>query len=261
MEGVEREVVGIACADSPRSYLPPRRAARHIVRDASIDERDDLFPREQRSERRIHRRVVAGHVIVEQTRNRGGEADAVDHVGARRLCVRVQHDLLGDAGIDELHQPDELDGDLRAHLQGPRTLVFMIMNAAFAPTRTDFDWLSRDPEEVDRYVADPLCGFTVADASLASMGADAFAFSQPDATARVRSGLPIYVFSGDRDPVGADGKGVELVTTRYREAGVEDVFLRLYPDARHELLNETNRDEVTEDFLAWAGRFLRAFGE
>ncbi len=145
--------------------------------------------------------------------------------------------------------------------EDPEADLFMAMNAAFAPTRTDFDWLSRDPQEVDRYVADPLCGFTVADASLASMGADALAFSQQDATARVRNDLPIYVFSGDRDPVGANGEGVELVATRYREAGVEDVVLRLYPDARHELLNETNRDEVTDDFLAWAGRFLRASGE
>jgi alpha-beta hydrolase superfamily lysophospholipase len=139
--------------------------------------------------------------------------------------------------------------------------LFMAINAAFAPTRTDFDWLSRDPEDVDRYVADLLCGFTVADASLAAMGADSLALSEPDATARVRNDLPIYVFSGDRDPVGADGKGVELVATRCREAGVEDVGLCLYPDARHELLNETNQDEVTEYFLAWAGRFLRAFGE
>ena len=129
------------------------------------------------------------------------------------------------------------------------------MNQAFAPTRTDFDWLSRDPDEVDRYVADSLCGFMVEGASVASMGAAGQVFSQPEAIARVRSDLPIYVFSGDRDPVGADGKGVELVGARYREGGVEDVVVRLYPEARHELLNETNRDEVTADFLAWAGRF------
>ena len=73
------------------------------------------------------------------------------------------------------------------------------------------------------------------------------------AQARVRKDLPIYVFSGDRDPVGGEkGQLVELVAQRYREAGVTDVVVRLYPDARHELLNETNRDEVTSDFIDWA---------
>lgn len=135
--------------------------------------------------------------------------------------------------------------------------TFAAMNAAFAPNRTPFDWLSRDDDEVDRYVADPLCGFDVAEASLGGLMEAGIAWSAESATARVRSDLPIYVFSGDRDPVGgAKGELVALVAERYRKAGVERVTLRLYPEARHELLNETNREAVTEDFLAWASAFL-----
>ncbi|MCR9097054.1 MAG: lysophospholipase [bacterium] len=140
----------------------------------------------------------------------------------------------------------------------PGVDTFTAMNAAFAPNRTAFDWLSRDPDEVDRYVEDPLCGFMVEGASVASMGEAAQVFSRAEAIAGVRPDLPIYLFAGDRDPVGANGQGVELVGSRYREAGVEDVVVRLYPEARHELLNETNREEVTSDFLAWARRFLRS---
>lgn len=138
----------------------------------------------------------------------------------------------------------------------PDADLFATFNAAFAPNRTESDWLSRDEAEVDLYVADPLCGFGAEEASMGGMMEAGFAFSSPEAIGRVRKDLPLYVFSGDRDPVGGNGALVELVTSRYRDAGLEDVTLRLYPDARHELLNETNRDEVTRDFLAWAERFL-----
>ena len=134
--------------------------------------------------------------------------------------------------------------------------VFGAMNAAFAPTRTDFDWLSRDDAEVDRYVDDPLCGFTVAESSLAGMMEAGLAYSSPAAIERIRRDLPIYVFAGDRDPVGGNGALVRLVAERYEKAGLEDVTLRLYAEARHELFNETIREAVTAEFLEWAERFL-----
>ena len=63
--------------------------------------------------------------------------------------------------------------------------------------------------------------------------------------------LPIYLFSGDGDPISGAGALVELVGQRYRDAGVKDVTVKLYPGARHETLNETNRDEITADLIAW----------
>lgn len=135
---------------------------------------------------------------------------------------------------------EDADGDL-----------FATFNAAFEPVRTESDWLSRDPEQVDLYVADPLCGFSVTEASLSSLMDAGLVFSTPEATGRIRKDLPIYVFAGAADPVGANGALVTVVADRYREAGIEDVRLKLYAEARHEVFNETNRAEVEADFRDW----------
>jgi len=134
------------------------------------------------------------------------------------------------------------------------TDLFATFNAAFEPVRTESDWLSRDPEQVDLYVEDPLCGFTVSDASIASLMEAGVAYSSETATNAIRKDLPIYLFSGEADPVGLGGALVSRVAERYRDAGVSDVTLKLYPDARHEVFNETNRAEVETDFIAWANR-------
>lgn len=146
---------------------------------------------------------------------------------------------------------------MAAAVADPDTNVFDAMNQAFAPTRTDFDWLSRDEREVDLYIADPLCGFTVSEQSTAGLAEAGIAFSTPEAMARVRRDLPLFIFSGDKDPVGLNGELVNLVASRYRDAGLTSVESKLYRDARHELLNETNRDEVTVDFIAWVERALK----
>ena len=124
-------------------------------------------------------------------------------------------------------------------------------NAGFEQ-RTGFEWLSRDAAEVDAYVADPACGWQ----GQVFTGMEGLrTASDPGAVARVRPDLPILVISGDRDPVaGPDAAGPRAVAERYRAAGVRDVELILYPDARHELFNETNRDEVTEDVLEFLSR-------
>jgi alpha-beta hydrolase superfamily lysophospholipase len=124
-------------------------------------------------------------------------------------------------------------------------------NAGFEP-RTGFEWLSRDQAEVDAYVADPLCGFPTEDAILGGVLGTAQRTTDPSELARIRPDLPVLVMSGDRDPVG--GPGASNVTTlaeRYRDAGLTDVTVRLYPEARHEVFNETNRDEVTADLVGW----------
>ena len=118
--------------------------------------------------------------------------------------------------------------------------------------RTDFDWLSRDPGEVDRYVADPACGFEPDAEAVADMAAAAVARpAGPDALTAVRSDLPILLMSGSDDPLSGNMALVELVAQRYRDAGVRDVTVLGYEGARHELFNETNRDEVTADLVSW----------
>ncbi|PWJ53615.1 Lysophospholipase, alpha-beta hydrolase superfamily [Quadrisphaera granulorum] len=124
-------------------------------------------------------------------------------------------------------------------------------NAGFEQ-RTGFEWLSRDAAEVDAYVADPLCGFATEDAVLGGILATAERTADPAALGRIRSDLPLLLVSGDADPVGGRGGAhVTALAERYRSAGLADVTVNLYPGARHELVNETNRDEVTADVVAW----------
>ena len=124
-------------------------------------------------------------------------------------------------------------------------------NAGFEP-RTGFEWLSRDAAEVDAYVADPLCGFPTEDATMAGVLGTAGRTSDPEQLARIRPDLPVLVMSGDLDPVGGpSGGNVTALAERYRDAGLTDVTSKLYPQARHEVFNETNRDEVTADLVGW----------
>jgi alpha-beta hydrolase superfamily lysophospholipase len=132
------------------------------------------------------------------------------------------------------------------------------LNAPFEPARTPFDWLSRDPAEVDAYVADPHCGFNLNDRSRESAKAAWEQTITPTALARIRPELPIYILAGDADPVNHDLEYLKPVAARYRAAGLEDVSEKYYPAGRHEMLNETNRDEVLRDLLAWLRRFIPA---
>lgn len=124
--------------------------------------------------------------------------------------------------------------------------------------RTEVDWLSRDTEQVDRYVADPRCGgvFTLAadrelmDSIGRANAVRSFAHTPHD--------LPILLLSGEQDPVGANGKGVRAVAQAYSRAGVRDLSLKLYAGARHEMLNELNRAEVVADILAWLDQRVAA---
>jgi alpha-beta hydrolase superfamily lysophospholipase len=130
-------------------------------------------------------------------------------------------------------------------------LGFGAFNKPFAPARTPFDWLSRDPAEVDKYIADPLCGFQ-ASVQLWIDLVDALGdIARPSRQANIPKHLPVYVIAGSRDPVSANTKGLEQLLNAYRVAGLDRVAHRFYADARHELFNETNREEVTADIIAW----------
>ena len=123
-------------------------------------------------------------------------------------------------------------------------------NDPFEPARTPFDWLSRDDAEVDAYLADPLCGddMPLTHGFVADLFAIVGDAVGPAALAAIT--CPVFVIAGDQDPSGAMGENPKALEAALRDAGVT-VELRLYPGARHELLNETNRDEVTADVIAW----------
>jgi alpha-beta hydrolase superfamily lysophospholipase len=130
------------------------------------------------------------------------------------------------------------------------------MNAALPDVRTPFDWLSRDPAQVDAYIADPLCGFTVSAEGLGSMFANLADLTPAAMQTRIRPGLPLYLFVGDQDPVSNKAEWFYPLVQRYREAGLQDVSCHVFGGARHETLNETNREEVVAVLLAWIARVV-----
>jgi alpha-beta hydrolase superfamily lysophospholipase len=131
-----------------------------------------------------------------------------------------------------------------------------ILNAPFEPARTPFDWLSRDSAVVDAFINDPLCFPNLQPAAFASFLAAAPRLSDPAILRNIRNDLPIYLFSGSKDPVGQQLEGVRLLMERYRNAGIHDIDHDFYPGGRHEMLNEINRGEVRAHLLGWISAVL-----
>jgi len=158
--------------------------------------------------------------------------------------------LTGTAAIDLLEGALDLD----------QPIDLSAFNAPFAPARTDYDWLSRDEAMVDAYVADPRCGFGIDTASGKAMFVGARRGADPAQVAAIRSDLPLYIAVGEADPVNG---GLALLTPladRYRAAGMTDVTVRTYPEARHEILNETNRDQIIAELITWIDHVLSSQG-
>ncbi|MCM1991975.1 alpha/beta fold hydrolase [Oceanirhabdus seepicola] len=130
-------------------------------------------------------------------------------------------------------------------------LTFGGFNKKFKPTRTDFDWLSREGAEVDKYIADELCGFIFTVKGYEDLFTGVRYINSSEAFNKTVKNIPILMISGDKDPVGAAGKGVKKVYNKLKESGVEDITLKLYEEGRHEILNETNRNDVYKDIIQW----------
>ena len=128
-------------------------------------------------------------------------------------------------------------------------------NSGYTNPRTDYDWLSRDEAEVDKYIADPFCGIRFKPESMASFMALRERDMSPAALAKIKSGLPTYVLVGDEDPINQKLTTLTPLVEAYRAAGL-NVDLKVYPGGRHEMLNETNRDEVVANLLAWLDGFV-----
>ena len=135
-------------------------------------------------------------------------------------------------------------------------MIFGAYNNRIANARTDFDWLTRDESIVDDYIAHPLCGFVPACGLLRDMMKGIYYVEQPKNLQNMQMHLPVFFIAGKEDPVGPYGKGVEQARKAFQKAGMVRTSIKLYPDCRHEILNETNRQEVYEDVLAWLRQIL-----
>jgi len=130
-------------------------------------------------------------------------------------------------------------------------LSFGNYNNSFKPNRTEFDWLSSDEKEVDKYINDPYCGgvFTAGffyDFLTGLRKTHKWAEMQ-----NIPKDLPIYIFAGDKDPVGNCGKGILNLVKMYKKLQIKNVTYKLYKEGRHEMLNEINREEVAKDVISW----------
>ncbi|WP_053139948.1 alpha/beta hydrolase [Pseudomonas sp. MIACH] len=147
----------------------------------------------------------------------------------------------------------------RQGLRGRSALIeflsFGSFNKAFKPNRTAFDWLSRDPVEVDKYINDPLCGFRCTNQLWIDLLGGLQQISKASNLVQIDPGLPILVMGGECDPV-SEGKRLKSLAHALREAGCQNLQLNIYPQARHEVFNETNRDEVTADVLTWLDQVM-----
>lgn len=130
-------------------------------------------------------------------------------------------------------------------------LAFGSYNKIYENPKTEYDWLSRDEANVQKYIDDPLCGFIPSCSLFRDMMTGVkFITNRKNLTA-MNKDMPVYFMSGDKDPVGECGKGVQKAYNNFLEAGMKDVSIKLYPGGRHEMLNEINKDEVYTDILAW----------
>jgi alpha-beta hydrolase superfamily lysophospholipase len=171
----------------------------------------------------------------------------LDHSGDVDAVV-----LTGTAALDLLEPVLDLD----------QPLDLAMFNAPFQPARTDFDWLTRDQSIVDAYLADPLCGFGIDTESAKAMFVGARRLAVTDELAKMRADLPLYIAVGESDPVNAGLALLAPLVDRYRSAGLSDVTVHTYPEARHEIFNETNRVDVITDLTDWiAGGALAGCSE
>lgn len=154
-------------------------------------------------------------------------------------------------------------GNAVVKLHGARADGKMLNDIAFGTYNrkidfpmTDFDWLSRDYENVKKYIADPMCGFVCKASLYRDMLSGVKFVTDQSNIDKMSKEQPIYFMSGDNDPVGDYGKGVDRAYKAFCKAGLHDVMIRLYPGGRHEMLNEINKDQVYQDILNWLNEKL-----
>ena len=195
-------------------------------------------------------RVLLGHSMGSIIALAAAEADGGDLTGLV---------LSGPLGVDPalVDTVTQLEAAVAAGL-GEQPLDLGTFNEPFEPARTRYDWLSRDEAEVDAYLADPLAGDEMPlsyDYAAGVFGMNVRA-NTPEGVAELPDGLPVLLLSGQRDPVGGvEADQVTALAGLLRDRGLP-VEQHVYPEARHEVFNETNRDEVVADLLGWLDEHL-----
>lgn len=121
----------------------------------------------------------------------------------------------------------------------------------FKPKRTKQDWLTRDEVVVDKYIEDELCGFVFTSSAFRDMFEGLLFITDKNNINKTPKDLPILLLSGDKDPVGGNGKMVEKAYEEYKKAGFINVIMKLYENMRHEILNELGKEEVYVNILSW----------
>ncbi|MCW5723936.1 MAG: alpha/beta hydrolase [Maricaulaceae bacterium] len=157
--------------------------------------------------------------------------------------------------------------DFERWLNGPgapsgaiKALTFDAWGKRIRGARTPFDWLSHDQEEVDAYVNDPLCGWAASVSMWRDFTDGLQRCAEGTRLAAVPRGLPFHLLGGAEDPATGGGAAIRDLETRLEKAGFTDVTADVLPGARHESLNEINRDQTMADFAAWLDRIVPAGG-
>ena len=130
-------------------------------------------------------------------------------------------------------------------------MTFGAFNKPYEPGETKFQWLSRDQDEVNKYVADKYCGFVCTTSFFVELLLGLKKIWNKGNELKIPKDLPILILAGDKDPSSNMGKGVEVLIKRYEKYGIKNITKKIYEGARHEVFNETNRDEVFQDLIKW----------
>jgi len=176
---------------------------------------------------------ILGMVLSGTFGSLGGDVDGI---------IAAAEGAVTQFGSDE---PSELFGSM-----------FVSFAEPFPPVKTGFEWLSRDEAEVQKYVDDPFCGFAFSNGLVAEFFKGGKVMWSPEEESKIPKDLPIYMIAGEKDPAGGFTASVTELIERYKAQGLNNITSKFYPDARHEVLNEANRDEVQQDVLEWIETLL-----
>ncbi len=158
--------------------------------------------------------------------------------------------LIGKIGLALAKREVRVKGS-KTHNYFLKKLIGGNFNKAFKPNRTELDWLSRDYKVVDKFIKDPYCGGVAASGFYYDLLYGINQINLKSNISKIPEDLPVYLFSGDKDPVGNFGKGVLQLYKTLKKAGIKDIEYKLYKKGRHEMLNEINKEEVFDDVVAW----------
>jgi alpha-beta hydrolase superfamily lysophospholipase len=130
-------------------------------------------------------------------------------------------------------------------------MTFGAFNKPYEPAPTKFEWLSRDRAQVDKYVNDPYCGFMSTAGMAVELAGGVVKIADPLKQSKIPKNLPIIIMSGSKDPSNGMSKGAQALYNVYKSLGINDLTIKIYEDARHEIFNEINKEEVLKDVITW----------